>query len=92
MSAMMFKKKVSPDFKRDISTDAEVELFSASHLSKYALELRELEFQSSEYQRIAEKLLREGQIIAVNEVNAKRAHCRERIIELREILINAQSA
>ena len=87
---MLFKKDNNSDYKRNTSYDEELNLNVKGHFTRYSLELRELEVQSREYQRLAEKLLREGQVTAVHEVNRKRAECNKRITELREILLKLQ--
>lgn len=89
---MLFKKSDDKDFKRDMSYDEELDLLVKGHFTRHSLELRELEVQSREYQVLAEKLLREGEITAVNEVNRKRAKCMERISELREIVLKLQAS
>jgi hypothetical protein len=92
LSEMLFKKNENNSYKRDMSYDEELDLHVKGHFTRHSLELRELEVQSREYQRLAEKLLREGEITAVNEVNRKRAKCMERISELREIVLKLQAS
>ncbi len=89
---MLFKKNESDKYRRDMAYDEELDLNVKGHFTRHSLELRELEVQSREYQRLAEKLLREGEITAVNEVNRKRAKCMERISELREIVLKLQAS
>ncbi len=92
VSDMLFKKNDKTDYRRDMSYDDDLNLNVKGHFTRHSLELRELEVQSREYQRLAEKLLREGQVTAVNEVNRKRAKCMERIFELREIVLKLQDS
>lgn len=90
MLDMLSKKNNKTDYRRDKSYDDELNLNVKGHFTRHSLELRELEVQSREYQRLAEKLLREGQVTALNEVNRKRAKCMERISELKEIVLELQ--
>ena len=92
LSDMVFKKNDKTDYRRDMSYDDELNLNVKGHFTRHSLELRELEVQSREYQRLAEKLLREGQVTAVKEVNRKRAKCMKRISELREIVLKLQDS
>lgn len=89
---MLFKKNDTNNFRRDKAYDDELDLNVKGHFTRHSLELRELEVQSREYQRLAEKLLREGEVTAVNEVNRKRAKCMERISELRDIVLKLQAS
>ena len=92
LSDMVFKKNDKADYRRDKSYDDELNLNVKGRFTRHSLELRELEVQAREYQRLAVKLLREGQVTAVNEVNRKRANCMERIFELREIVLKLQDS
>jgi len=89
---MLFKKNDKTDYRRDMSYDDELNLNVKGQFTRHSLELRELEVQSREYQRLAEKLLREGKVTAVKEVNRKRAKCMVRIFELREIVLKLQDS
>ncbi|MHA1199050.1 MAG: hypothetical protein ACTSQF_06840 [Candidatus Heimdallarchaeaceae archaeon] len=86
---MFFKKQTQPDYRRDDSSETDTHL--KGHYFRHSLELRELEFQSREYQKLAERLIREGQLGPVNEINRERAKCNKRINELRDLLLKMQS-
>ena len=88
---MFFKKTPPPNYKREESSETLADTPPKGHYFRHSLELRELEFQSSEYQKLAERLIREGQLAPVNEINRERAKCNERISELRELLLKMQS-
>ena len=89
---MFFKKSDQQNYKRDDITVDDVNIHLKGHYFRHSLELRELEFQSREYQRLAERLIREGQLGPVNEINRERAKCNQRISELRELLLQVQEA
>ena len=89
---MFFKKSSPPNYKREESSETTTDESLKGHDFRHYLELRELEFQSSEYQKLAERLIREGQLGPVNEINRERAKCNERITELRELLSEIQNA
>ena len=89
---MFFRKTPPPNYRREESSETTTDEPLNGHYFRHSLELRELEFQSSEYQRLAERLIREGQLGPVNEINRERAKCNERITELRELLLKVQSA
>ncbi|MCE7742321.1 MAG: hypothetical protein GOP50_07650 [Candidatus Heimdallarchaeota archaeon] len=90
MSDMFFKKTTQPDYRRDDSSESDTDTHLKGHYFRHSLELRELEFQSREYQKLAERLIREGQLGPVNELNRERAKCNKRISELRELLLKMQ--
>lgn len=87
---MFFKKTTQPDYRRDDSSESDTDTHLKGHYFRHSLELRELEFQSREYQKLAERLIREGQLGPVNELNRERAKCNKRISELRELLLKMQ--
>jgi len=89
---MFFKKSPPNNYKREDSSEIETDTHHKGHYFRHSLELRELEFQSKEYQRLAERLIREGQLGPVNEINKERAKCNKRIDELRELLTKIKTA
>ncbi len=89
---MFFKKTNQPNYRREDSSETDTDTHLKGHFFRHSLELRELEFQSREYQKLAERLIREGQLGPVNEINRERAKCNKRINELRELLLKMQSA
>ena len=89
---MFFKKSATNNYKREDTSEIDVDSHHKGHDFRHSLELRELEFQSREYQKLAERLIREGQLGPVNEINRARAKCNKRINELRELLVKIKSA
>ena len=89
---MFFRKSTPPNYRREDSSETDTDTHLKGHYFRHSLELRELEFQSREYQKLAERLIREGQLGPVNELNRERAKCNKRINELRELLLKMQSA
>ena len=88
---MFFRKTTQPNYRREESSETDTDTHLKGHYFRHFLELRELEFQSQEYQKLAERLIREGQLGPVNEINRERARCNVRITELRELLLKMQS-
>ncbi len=89
---MFFRKSNHQNYKREHSSETDTEVHVTEHHFRHYLELRELEFQSREYQKLAERLIREGQLGPVNEINRERAKLSIRISELRELLLEFQNA
>ena len=89
---MFSRKTPSPNYRREDVSETDTDTHLKGHYFRHSLELRELEFQSREYQKLAERLIREGQLGPVNEINSERAKCNERIGELRELLLKMQTA
>ncbi len=87
---MFFRKTPQPNYRREESSETDTDTHLKGHYFRHSLELRELEFQSQEYQKLAERLIREGQLGPVNEINRERAKCNARITELRELLLKMQ--
>jgi len=74
-------------FTSEIKVKQETRDFSR-HFTRYDLELRELETQAREFQKLAARLLSEGHSSTSKQVLQRRENIVFRLDELRDILIN----
>lgn len=74
-------------FTSEIEVKQEIRDFSG-HFTRYDLELRELETQAREFQKLAARLFYEGHTSTSKQVLQRRENIVSRMDDLRDILIN----